>query len=371
MLRPEYTLNTTSDPLPRILPINRSSIYLLVFTIFFHAHAHGVLVEDLYVGEVLVVASQGDAQLAEGARAAMRQVLVRVSGSAAIESNPVVISALRNPANYYYQYGYDSSDKTLSVGGADVPARILQVSFDPGAIARLLRESGFPVWGSNRPGVLAWIAVSDGSDRRIITETDEFMDVLGRQAKVRGVPLSAPIMDIEDASKLSTAEVWGLFVDRIDVASLRYAPDVVLAGRVQRDGTGLWSGRWNYRIENRWQAFENAAPDQDQLIGEIIGILADQLATRFAVDSFRSELLVRVDSVVTLEDYADVSAYLDSLSPVVFISAVQVSGDEVVFRLQTEGQPGQLLEIIGLDTKMVLINDGARGGTVHFKWVGM
>lgn len=331
-------------------------------------------VEDLYVAEVLV-ASRGEKELEQGARAGLRQVLVRVSGATEVHNNPMIASALRRPADYYYQFGYDTTERTLVVDGRDVPASVLRLSFEPSAVSRLLRQAGYPVWGSNRPGVLLWVAVNEGVERVILSEpeTNEVAGSLSNEARYRGLPLLYPILDLEDAARLSTAEVWGLFLERIDVASIRYSPDVVLAGRVQRDETGQWTGRWFYRIEDRWQGLDNVDFSAADLVSKVIDQLADELASRYAVDSSQGSIMLRVESVDGLDAYAAVSEYLQSLSPVVDTMVVEVNADEILFRLSTEGQSEQLMEIIELDEKMFLINAGDRGtasSPLHYRWMG-
>lgn len=326
-------------------------------------------VDDLYVGEVLVPGIGNEALvLRDGSRAALRQVLVRVSGSTAVEQNASIISALRNPENYYYQYGYESTDRRLVVEGQDSPARLLRVSFEPSAISRLLRSAGYPVWGSNRPGTLIWIAVSDESGRRLVSESnrDELGTALAFDAAARGLPLMYPLLDLEDTARLSTAEVWGLFADRIEVASMRYSPDVILAGRIQRSSVGTVTGRWMYRIEDRWLSLENSAESVEFIVADVVDRLTDELAARYAVGSTRTELLVRVEAVERLEDYAALSAYLESLTPVIDSSVVEVSGGEVLFLLQTEGQVQQLREIIDLDEKLIFISGT---DTLRYRWL--
>jgi len=330
-------------------------------------------VQDLYTGQVLVT-SRGKTELANGARAGLLQVLVRVSGSTDVENNAMIAAALGNPEAYYYQYGYESTDKVLTVGDKQVPARMLRISFEPGLIAKLLRRAGFPVWGSNRPGILLWIATSDEDGRRIITDSDKsgLLDALDQQAKLRGLPLLYPILDLEDTSILSTAEVWGLFLDRIDSASVRYHPDVILAGRVQQDRSGQWTGRWYYRVERGWQGVDNTGFTVENLVDTVVNRLADELAVRYAVDSSKGSILLRVEAINDVEDYAAASAYLQSLAPVVDSSVIEVEGNEVLFRLSTEGQSEQLLEIIGLDENMVLINAGTgmtKDSPLHYRWI--
>lgn len=329
--------------------------------------SRAVPVEDLYVAEVLV-ASEDASRLAEGARAGLLQVLTRVSGTTAVDQSPSVQRALRDPSSYYYQYGYDSTDRVLMVDGETQPARILRLTFEPAAIARLLRDAGFPVWGSNRPGLMLWIAVADEDGRYILSEADDhpLLDTLARQARVRGLPLLYPILDLEDSARLSPAEVWGLFVERIDVASMRYNPDVVLAGRVQQEPGDQVSGSWSYRIEDRWEYVDARAGSVDELVSSIVNRLADQLAARYAVDSSQSNLMVRVEAVTGLADYADLGAYLESLAPVVESQVVEVDGDEVLFRLRTEGQVEQLRELIELDDKLLLMNAGE---TLQYRWI--
>ena len=209
----------------------------------------------------------------------------------------------------------------------------------------------------------------------IVTEADDsaIMQGLTNEAKFRGLPLLYPLMDLEDSVRLSTAEVWGLFLDRIDAASIRYNADVVLTGRVQKDASGQWNGRWYYRLDRRWQTLDNIAFSAEQLVSGVMNQMADKLAAQYAVGSLRGSVLLRVDGVKDLESYAAVSDYVQSLTPVVDSFVVEVVGDEILFRLQTEGQSEQLMEIIGLDQKLLLISPGS-GSTeqsaVQFRWIG-
>ena len=118
--------------------------------------------------------------------------------------------------------------------------------------------AGLPVWGSNRPNVLLWIALGDGHRRELLGETgaDEFNIELKRQAQLRGLPVYYPLWDLEDTASLSLAEIWGSFLDRIDRASSRYQPDTILTARLQQESSGLWSANWNVNLEGRWRMNE-------------------------------------------------------------------------------------------------------------------
>jgi len=318
-----------------------------------------VPVSDLYVADAYVT-SESQAQRLAGSRAGLLQVLVRVSGTQAVADDEQIRQALSNPSRFYYQYSYQSTDREFQVGSEIVPGRILRINFEPNSIAALLRSAGFPVWGSNRPSVLLWVAVNDDRERRLMTENDgePVSQSLTELAKERGLPMFYPLMDLEDAASLSTAEVWGAFLDRIDAASVRYNPDSVLSGRVQELSDGQWRGHWAYRIDGRWARFEGIAGTPTELVSEVVDKLADKLAARYAVGSSKGAVSLRVEGIDSAQAYAAALDYLKTLAPVLDTYVVSIEGNDVVFQLSTEGQQQQLVEIIELDRKMTLLNAG-------------
>ncbi len=329
-----------------------------------------ITVDDLYVAEVFVT-SQEDKQLKSGARAGLLQVLVRVSGTTEVQQSSLIANALRNPASYYFQYSYQSTDRDFLIGDKVVPARILRLHYEPNAIARLLRDSGFPVWGSNRPSVLLWLAVSDEQGRRLLSESDssEVLTAVNDLANQRGLPLLYPLLDLEDEAQVSTAEVWGSFLARVERASDRYNPGCILSARIQKSDSGQWSASWSYRVDGEWSSFSNIAPSVTDLVSGIVDLLADSLAARYALDSSRSIIELRIDQIDSLSDYAEVTRYLESLTPVLDSSVTEVRGTEVLFRLSTEGQTAQLIKIIEFDEKMMLINTSNQNTLLNYRWL--
>ena len=343
----------------------------LVLLVCFATNTQAVLVDDLYVAEVFVT-SQDDQQLRAGARAGLLQVLTRVSGQVDVEQNPVIRGAVRNATRYYYQFSYQPTDQTFQIGNTEVAGRILRLSFEPSAIAGLLRDAGYSVWGSNRPGTLVWIVVGDSRDRHLLSEASDnaLFLTLGTLTRDRGLPLLYPLYDLEDASRLSIAEIWGGFTDRIDAASVRYGPDVVLTGRMVAASSGQWVGRWSYRIDGAWHGFENRAFDETTLLSELVDQLASALSARYAIDSSRAVVQVEVENVQNLADYAGVLAYFGGLTPVLNSAVNRLVGSRLSLSLSTEGQRQQLVETIELDEKLVLLNPDGVAGPLKFRWLG-
>ena len=329
-----------------------------------------VVVDDLYVAEVLV-ADESPRQLKKAARAGLLQVLVRVSGTLKVEESSLVRSSLRNPTAYYYQYSYETTDHALLLGESEVNAKVLRLHFEPSAIARLLRDANLPIWGNNRPSVLLWVAVNEGQSRRILGEADssEVVAVLVDQARLRGLPVTFPILDIEDASQVSAAEVWGAFLERIDGASDRYNPDSVLTARIHNEQGERWSGRWSYRTAEAWESLESAGYSSDELVRGMVNQLADELAGRFALGSSRARIRLKVENVGGVPQYAAVTRYLEELTPVVSSSIVALQGDIAEFELETEGQYLQLIEIIKLDERLLLLSKDERNEKLRYRWI--
>lgn len=329
-----------------------------------------ITIDDLYVADVYVT-SESAVQLKSGARAGLIQVLTRVSGSNTVQQNAIVSNALKNPNPYYFQYSYQSTEKEFQIGDQIVAARILRLRFEPSSIAKLLRSAGYPVWGSNRPSILLWLAINDEDGRRILSESNhsELTIALSAHAKSRGLPLLYPLLDLEDDSNISTAEVWGAFLGRVEQASGRYNPDALLSARIQKSENGQWSGSWYYNINDEWHEFNNFALSADELVLELVDLLVEDLAAQYAVDSSESLIEFHVEGIDSLEDYATLSEYLQSLTPVLDSFVLLVDRDEVVFQLKTEGRVEQLIEIINLDASMVLLNGSSTNQKLNYRWL--
>jgi len=142
-----------------------------------------------------------------------------------------------------------------------------------------------------------------------------------------------------------------------------------LSARIQKSDSGQWSASWSYRVDGEWSSFSNIAPSVTDLVSGIVDLLADSLAARYALDSSRSIIELRIDQIDSLSDYAEVTRYLESLTPVLDSSVTEVRGTEVLFRLSTEGQTAQLIKIIEFDEKMMLINTSNQNTLLNYRWL--
>jgi uncharacterized protein len=287
-------------------------------------------VDGMYQAEVEFGASREEAF-----RAALGEVLVRITGRRDILQREETGALLESAQAYAQQFRQPAPDR-------------LWVAFDGAALERELTRAGLPVWGAERPSTLLWIAVDAGGGRRFVvaagTETPEEA-IIQEQARAaagrRGLPLVFPLMDSEDRERASFAEVWGGFEDSILAASERYGVDAVLVGRLAADDPG--HGRWTLLGAESMQRWTGGLPDS-------VDRVADLFAARFAVVPSGESRAVRlvVGGLQSMEDYGRVSRFLAGLTAVEALGVESLEDDQAVFRVALRGEPAALDEAVRL-----------------------
>jgi hypothetical protein len=225
------------------------------------------------------------------------------------------------------------------------------VTLDGATIERVLMSAGHSVWGSDRPLTLVWLAVDwGGGEREIIASADaQRSDAVARSidrnrllrervqeaAEARGIPVSFPLMDIEDLESVTFSDVWGGFDEQLLAASRRYAAGSVLVGRV-RPGPGQ-RNRWSHYFGGEQREW-GGEPE------EVVNLLADALGSQFAISP--NEQLASIPVIVSGIDsvlaYGTIHAWLQNLALVRELSVETVSGDRVRFLVKAHGDRERL-----------------------------
>ena len=368
-----------SIPVRRVIAA-KSSLTLLVLLLVVAQKLDAVTLENLYQAEVLSE-SQSDAQRRIDASEGLSQVLMRVSGRSDILQNPVIVAALKTPEQYYSEFSYarveavnDAAAALPQPGldplSAETPRQVMRIRFAPSLIAKILREADLPVWGSNRPSVLSWMAIDDESGRQVLGEANPslFAKTLNQAARARGVPLLLPLWDLEDSRGVSSSEIWGRFLGRIEAASKRYSPDKILVFRAESEFSNQWRGDWSLGEGGQWRSGTVYGESQAQLATALVGVLASVLSEQYAVTSTRSEVRLTVEGITEIQDYAEVSRYLEGLTQVMSVQPVRILTDMVEFKLRSEGEVQQIIDVIALDRKLSLLRLDESSSTLWYRW---
>ena len=350
--------------------------------------SQALFVEDLYVAWVPTV-SQSDQQRRQDAARGLEQVLVRVSGRVNVADDPRVKLALQKPEQFYSEFSYSTVASALpkqdppTLGGIEArldqtarlkpkagPGQIMRIRFESSLVGQLLKEAQLPVWGSNRPSVLSWIALRREGTREVVGEalTQPFAKTLAAVAERRGVPLFLPVWDLEDTSTISVAEIWGRFLDRLETASVRYSPDKILVFRAESQFQGQWQGDWSLGEKGQWQGGSVSADSEEALAEALVSAIASNLSEQYAVSSFRSDIELTVEGLTELAAYADVAQYLGGLGQIMSVQPKRFSDDMVTFRVKSEGDLQQMIDVIALDRKLNLLRSDPQAGTLWYRW---
>ena len=334
---------------------NRIACLILLFVVALTAHA--ARLDDLFQVEVIAAGrdpSSRDAALGQ----ALRQVLVRVTGSTESLRDPSIRPLLENPSRFAQQFRF----RDIPPEAPDQAEQLkLWVQFDGVALAREVREAGLPYWGSERPDILLWLAIDEGGRRYLVSDNSggRVARTLSQAAYRRGLPLTLPLMDLEDQRAVQFTDVWGGFVGSLEAASQRYRPQVILVGKLGHSGaSGGWRGSWDLLSAGSQQSWTSHAANLQAAVDQGIGEASEWLAVQYAVvatdEAVRSLV---VEGVEGLEDYARVSKYLASLTPVDQVQVARVSGREVEFSLNLNSEERNLLQVITLGRVLQAIED--------------
>ena len=305
---------------------------------------------ELYDVEV-PVQSRATSERHNAFQQALITVLIRMTGDRNAAANTEVQTLLKEASRYVQQYRYNERN-------GDAPAYSLRIRFDGLALENALNDAGLPVWGKERPAVLVWLAVQQPDNRYWVGEESDGLARTSVEALAyqRGIPVIYPLLDVQDRQQVSIADVLGGFDETIRQASNRYQPDAILVARANASADGFWRVDWHLYFGD--QAL-NWTSDGNQLSSALaVGMhqLADALSARMAVVSNSQQIfqvVLQVDGVRTLEDYARLDAYLADLGQQ--ISAYRpyrLESGKANFLLDLRGNPRDLQRLIGLSATL-------------------
>lgn len=308
------------------------------------APAMAAEVKGLYSADV-PVHSQDDAERLAAIREGLGIVMVKVSGRREAPTLPATAAVMKEPIQLVQQFRYFPLPEEWQQAVDDQGqfySQLLHIDYDSAAVNKVLREASLPVWGRARPATLIWLAVEEWNQRSILgaDTLPALREALMRQAARRGVPLLFPLLDLEDQTRVSFADIWGDFQDTILRASERYQAGVVLVGRMYRQAMDEWQVRWTLYQEGDVQRWTTAATLQEPALKEGLNLAADYFAQHFArlpSTGGDSRITIDVHDVRNLDGYARAMKYLESLDMARDVQVDEVATGHVRFSLTVRG----------------------------------
>jgi hypothetical protein len=288
------------------------------------------------------VADRSEAGQTAAFQAAMKIVLVRVTGRHSAEDDASLAPLVSNARRYVQQFRAAADGQVW-------------VAFDGAAIERWLTQNGQPVWGRERPTTVVLLAVQTGAQSGSIitaTDTSDLKQAIDAQAAYRGLPLQWPSSADVQKNRLDYAAIAGGSSSALGEIGRRMGGDAVLIGRSACCGSNA-NVRWTHLFQDRSSEYSGTLEGVERS--------ADLYASLFAASGNLVPVDIEVTGVHDLRDYASLQTYLESQTFISHVSVESLTADTVRFRLATRGGGESLQRALSLNGRLQPIAAGDNG----------
>lgn len=299
-------------------------------------------VGGLYAARV-PVPDRSDAELARGARAALAEVLVKLTGDRAVRSRDVVGEVLGQASRLLFKYGYEPTPEG---------ELLLVAEFDEPALDAALASRGIARWGRQRPDTVAFIVLDEGGQRTVLGGEVAGLrgEALLERAERRGVPVLLPLVDIEETRDLAAAPDWdGIATTALALAN-RYGTTGVLVGHLRETVPGLWESRWQVQVGSDAIEWREEGDIAALMLEEAADRLADALARRYADPALLAHaetFAISIEGITDGNDYARAVTYLERLDAVADLFVRGAQANRLELEVSVRGGRAGLAQTVG------------------------
>jgi hypothetical protein len=299
------------------------------------------------LNEALVpVDDRGDTARAAANQAALRQVLIKITGDRkAVTSRPEL---LKDAGNYVLQYQY----RDLAPEEGAAAAALLWVQFDEAAVRQLLATAGLPSWQPDRPQVLVWAATEQDGAGGLSgsVEEDPTARALRQHMDRRGLPLALPLTDPTDTGSLTVSDIKQGDTGKLQQASVPYGAQELATAVLSKAQDGTWRGRFTLLRGERSATWVAQGLTLDEVVAQGVDQWADALAAPAAAagSATTTEAVdLQVEGITNSRQFGRVEAYLRTVPGVSQVSVSRLEPGLVTFRVITAGGMAVLAQGVG------------------------
>ena len=304
----------------------------------------------------IAVSSQSPSVRKVAAKKAFAEVMVRLSGTELVLENPQIHAAMGKAINYVEQFQYHpQADPSLVAEGLKEE---ISLTFSPTTIERLLRKNDQPFWPVNRPSTLIWL-VEDSVDygKQFVSSelAPEVFVGIEAAAHRRGLPLSYPLLDLQDQTNLSAEQLWQLDEEAILTASSRYSADVILVGRYSATSRGELLATWQLFHRGETRVYDSRNEALDLLGAMALDPLADYLGRRYALmprDESADALVLQLNGVDTFARYRKALSYLEGIAAISGVELAGVRQDTLLLYLDSDADVDKFKSALAIDSRL-------------------
>lgn len=242
------------------------------------------------------LASQESEVRDAGLQQAFATLVQRLTGKKNAVQAPQLAAYQADPQALISRYGYDGNT--------------LIVNFDPQSVQSALRAAQLPLWGSNRPLVLAWWLVDDEQGTRLISDGQSLAPHLQSAAHYYGIPARLPLGDLDEQLLASADALSQDDAQPVRQAAERYNADAVLSVHQQTNGQTL-QAQWQLWVGEGREQGQVSADSQTVLAQQVFAQVNQRLAARFAIKPGQGETFIVRVAAIDLERFVLVERLLE------------------------------------------------------------
>ncbi|HVW69929.1 MAG TPA: DUF2066 domain-containing protein [Steroidobacteraceae bacterium] len=270
------------------------------------------------------VSGQSTAALQE----AMRQALVRATGRRESANDPALASLIEDAPKYVKSYTPGPRGET-------------QVIFDRVAVERSIVAAGRSVWDPARPFTLVVLYPApnraDGDAARVALE---------QEAAARGLLISVIPLSIVDPNGTELGR------DALLATAQRYGGDEMLVGRTD---VGAPAGQYQWTLYTNFSSQSWSGPLAAGIDGTV-DLLAPAEGASLA--QAEAKVLIEIEGVASLGDYANVQRTLESIPGVRGANIARADGSSVTFDVTARGGSEAIDRALTGSTRLVRTGTG-------------
>jgi hypothetical protein len=286
------------------------------------------------------VSSQADA--AAQAQSGLRQVLVRATGARDAANDPALANLLAQAQQYVI------ATRPAASGGATT------LVFDAAALERDITAAGRSTWASERPLLL--VVLTGGPASGAFETRRQVEGALDAVANRRGQPIR-----VARPEALNLPLTGDIAPDAALAAAQRMGADAVVVGYGDAvPNGGAW--RWNLTATGVSESWNGALDEGVNGAADVFSRSAQAFAAMP-----ESTILVEVEGVPTLKDYARVTDALSSAGGVRSVLLAEAAGTRATYTVITRGGADALQNTLINNPSFERI-DPKSGGTIAFRF---
>ncbi len=311
------------------------SLIALLICVSIASPAHATRQVRVYEANV---SSQADASTQ--AQSALRQVLVRATGSRDAANDPALAGILAQASQYV-------------IGTRPASGGAVTVFFDGAALERDITAAGRTVWGVERPLVL--IVLTGGPASGAFESRRQVETIMDSAGNRRGQPINVVRPEI-----VGLPSAGDIPPDTALAAAQRARADAVLVGYGDSVPNG---GPWRWVL-----TAPGVSETWSGTLEEGVHGAADVFARNAAVFAAMPDVtvLVEIEDVAALKEYVAAAQMLETAAGVRSVQLAEAAGSRATFSVMTRGGVDALLSSLTSNPRLEAIDPKA-GGSVAFR----